>query len=321
MADTVTAPAVDVKALLKGAAAGVRAQVEGPAQAAANSGAPASAPPSIPAPATPPPGAPPAAPPAAADPPRDDKGRFAPDPNLAAQREVIKRQQTELKALREQVKNRMTAPVPVAPVPSPMDPSAEVIAAMPPETQAWWKAQGEKLVTLKAQAIANAALEPFKPALAAAGSMAAREQEQVEFETNYSDWKADKIGEGDLVNDQAMLTALDEFERRGYRFGKDDPTHFDAVLGLLKTQNPNAAAPILSGKEAEEAAKKEAEAKARAGGMRPGSAYTPPPTNRQAEVAKTLRDASWNGDGNTVAAALRDRLRGINPFEPKAPPE
>ena len=320
--------AVDVRALLSKAAATVRTQVSGPEGAAANTGIQTAVP--AQAPTAPPPAAPAAAPPGAAvppaattpatsDPARDDKGRFAVDPNLAAQREVIKRQQTELKALREQVKNRMTTPV--APTTQAADPMAEVIASMPPDTQAWWKTHGQKAVSLQARAEAQALLSQYQPALEAAGNLRTQEQAQNAYESNYSDWRAEVMGDGEIVNDAVMLPALDAIEKRGWRLGPDDASHFSAVLALTKAQNPSVTVPVLTGQAAADAAARDAADRARAGGLRPGAAATPPPSNQIAEQAKALREASWQGDQNTAAAILRERLRGINPLVPKAPAE
>ena len=305
-----------VRAALKAASPGIRAKMEGAPRVDAP--APVAAPPvpvrgvqvpqeqalapAIQAPVQP-----------VVTPPRDPStGQFKPDPNAAAMREVIKSQKARADAaearLAELERARPMAPATTTPV---QDPDAEVLARMTPENRKWWDEIGSKLADSRAKKIADAALEPWKPALEAAGALRKNADANGQRMQSLNGWLADKMVEGEVVDQDAMLAGLGDCERAGWRFGRTDDSHFEQVLKMVKQSNPAAVAPIVQGAAATEAARKEAEARARAGGIAPGSTVVPPPSNELAESGKKIRDASWSGDQNTVQELLRQRIRGV----------
>lgn len=270
-----------------------------------------------------------AAPATPTGPERDAQGKFIPkpkeetpaapadDPNKAAMREVIKREREARRKAEErtaELERRLMAPM--APAQPQVDPEAEILASMPPETQEWWKKAGSKLFDIRAQKVLAAEKATV------AERAAAEEREQAADERDLDDWVADKMAEGEVVNERDMRAALDECEANGWRFGKSNHDHFEQVFKIRKKVSAGASAPVRTAKEAEASATAAAQAAARSGGVTPSS-YAPPAIDRDA-YNKALREASMRGDHNAVSKLLRERLRGTSVdrvFNPGQSPE
>lgn len=245
--------------------------------------------------------------PAEGEKPRNTDGTFKEDPNKAQMREVIKRQQEEKKALEARLKALEAKATPETK--PTVDPKREaLLASMSPETRKWYETTGKELMGLDAQAV----LAPHERALAKANKDLAEAEADAAWNSEFNDWMAGRLGSGEVVDERAMLAALETVEQHGWVLGKDNPSHFDAVLGMLRAQNPGAVAGIKTGKEAEDAARKQAEELTRAGGVRPGSAApVNPQADREAEL-KSLREASMRGE--SLGPLLRKRMRGMGIF-------
>lgn len=243
--------------------------------------------------------------------PRNTDGTFKEDPNKAAMREVIKRQQDRIKALEAKPVTTATA----EPQKNPREDA--LIASMSKETREWYEKGGKELMGLQAQS----ALAPHEKALAKADAMLREEEADAKWNNEFNDWMAGKYADGEVVDERAYLTTLKSIDEAGWVLGKTNAAHFDAVLAIMKSKNPNATAPIRIGKEAEEAARKEAEELARAGGVRPGGSSTPnPQADRSAEL-KALREGAMRGDGEVVRNHIRKRMSRMGIFPGEAPPE
>ena len=260
-------------------------------------------PPTAAAPSTPATPAPPATPEGK---PRGDDGKFTEDPNKKAMREVIKRQQERIKALEA----KSSTPV-VTPTTPTQDPDADLVASMSPETKAWWEKVGAKAVDARAKNQAEVALKPFERALANANETLAKQEAEAAWNANLNDWMAGKMADGIVVDERAMLTALDTVEGNGWRLGKSDADHFEAVFGMLKASNPAASAPIKTGEEAKKSEEAEAAARAAAAGVRPGGSVAPNPVEEYRKDNEALRTAGFTGDSNVTREVLRRRVRGL----------
>jgi hypothetical protein len=281
----------------------VRRQIQADPKATAEGAAPAATEPAKPTETKPAEAAKPAdAPKTEEAKPRNEDGTFKEDPNKKAMREVIKRQQEEIKRLQQ------TKPAEV--VSKPEDREAALVASMSKETREWYEKVGREAMGLQAKAV----LAPHERALAKAEADLKEQEANAAWNATFNSWRADKMAEGEVVDERAMLTMLDTVDRNGWVLGKTDELHFDAVYGMLKSANPMAVAGIKTGKEAEEAAKKQAEELARAGGVRPGVTVTPTPQADRAAELKALRDASFRGDSEATSRHIRKRMRGMGIF-------
>lgn len=287
------------------AAAGLRAQIA--AQPSTDTG--------VNAPAAPASGeAPPAAAPQT---PRNEKGQFqkqepapvpaapvvpvAPpeDQHKAAMREVIKKQAARLKELEAAAKK----PGPMDPsAPPPVDRRKVLLDGMDEGTRKWYETAGRELMRLEVEEIVAPLKGRIDPILT-------EKAEQDTFDRDFDDWMADRLAEGEIVDQRAMLTGLQHFEAQGWTLGKTPGAHMDAVWAFVKAQKPGASAPVVTGKAADDAAKKAAQAAARSGGVPPGGTVPPAPAVG-ADYGKKLREASLRGDYNEVQRLMREKRKG-----------
>lgn len=260
---------------------------------------------------------------------RDDKGRFAakdqtpdaekPKSDIVQMRELLKAMKAEKRALAERVealeRERKASPeTPTA------DPTAELVKAMPEETRNWWNQFGEKLVDMKAEKKARAFMEPYSAALEQAKAAATRESDRNRFEMTFNDWCADKMLDGEVVDRAAVIDGLTAIEEKGITFS-DVRRGLDLALAMVKAKGAPASIPVVTAEEARKRKEAEAAEKARAGGVSPAQAYTPPPVDTRANLAAELRKAGWTGDQDAQMRILYDRLKGVIPFPSDAPKE
>lgn len=316
------------QAKMAGASAAIRSQVA-PAPAAAP---PPAAPPATPAPAPEPAGQPRGqdgkfapkgtdAPPA----PTTEGGKTEPVPPI---REALRRQteknralEAERKALNERLA-ALEAQVKSTQKPPEDTRRSQLLSAMDANTQKWFtEGGGRDLIRLEAEEIARAALAPHEAAIKRANDAMKNEQKTIVYAQNFADWVDEQAAEGNIVDEGAMVQKIREVDGKGWRLGTSDADHFRAIFEMLKAEGAKVATPVVTGDAAKEAARKEAEAKARAGGVAPGSAVTPPPSNEREEFSKALREASWKGDVNARQTLLRQRLRGQGIFPGERPGE
>jgi hypothetical protein len=249
------------------------------------------------------------------DAPRGDDGKFQKqDPNYAAMRELLKSMKSDNDTLKAEVAllRESTAKAPGK------DPEAEerarkreaVLATMPPETRKWWENSGAELARVEAEEIANQRLRPHERALKRMDEQIKKEDEDARWNADFNRFRTEMLVDGVVIDERAMLTMLNDFEQKGYRFGADNQQHFRNVYTLLQKKDPGAAVPVRTGDEAAAAAAKEAAEKAAAAGVAPRAAPTPRPQAEREEELKRLRETGWNAPDATKAH-WRTRLKGL----------
>lgn len=278
------------------------------AQTGINTGQPIKAPPA--------PEAPPAQP---TD--RDAHGRFvkkeepppAEDPNKAAMRELIKRQKAQIREQEKRMAELERRFQPMAPQAPPPDPEAELLSTMPEETRTWWKNTGDRLVDIRINKVLSAKDAEI------ARLEAAKQAQDAGFDTAFDDFVADRLVEGEVVDERKFYGFLDEIESNGWRFGRDDSTHIEQAYKMFRKANAGAVTPVRTAEDAEKAAAEAARNAARSGGT-PPSTQAPPQMDR-GEYGRKLREAVLRGDHAEKSRLMRERLRGTvvdQVFNPRA---
>lgn len=256
---------------------------------------------------------------------RNDKGQFVPkqDPsNTPGKPELTPEARGLLAGLKAERERRKEAEGKVSAyekrladlearlnTPAKMD-RKELLKDVPEDTQNFWANKADPIVRDTAREEALALLGPdAKEALDYVRSIKAKEKETQTFRSDLAEFIEDAALEGHSIDPVALVNSINRFrDEYGIELGRTNRQKFENAVGLLGgLPKPDRS---VADAAAEQKAKEEADAaaKARAGGVAPGSAATVPPPNERAALQKGVRELAGKGDLRSIADIIAKRV-------------
>ena len=189
------------------------------------------------------------------------------------------------------------------------DRRSDLLKNAPEDTQKFWKEIGDPLVEARIDERVAQILEPYKPAIETAKALREREGATRAFQSDLAEFIEDAALEGQSIDPVALVDTITRFEKEyDISLGRSNRKKFETALGMmgaLPKPDRSVADQAAAQKAREEA---EAAAKARAGGVAPGSAATVPTPNERAALQKGVRELAGKGDLRSIADIIAKRV-------------
>lgn len=229
---------------------------------------------------------------------RDESGKFVKkelSPDAKGLLAAVKAEREKRKALESRLAEfEARTSHKEAPKPQGKDPS-ELLNRMPEETKKWAQDSGQEWINRLVEERLSATLETLKPDLEEVRAIRKQREETSRMVHELGEFVTDKALEGYEADPDAILSKIRYFEKMGVDLG---PNKYDIAWSMLTAeQAPRTPSP----EKVEEAKKKEAGEKARAGGVAPGSHVAVPPPEARKQLQDTVRSLGSKGDTQGIA--------------------
>lgn len=193
--------------------------------------------------------------------------------------------------------------------PAKMD-RKDLLKDVPEDTQNFWANKADPIVRDTAREEALRLLGPdAKEALDFVRGLKEREGATRAFQSDLAEFIEDAALEGQSIDPVALVDTITRFEKEyDISLGRSNRKKFENALGMmgaLPKPDRSVADQAAAQKAREEA---EAAAKARAGGVAPGSAATVPPPDQRAALQKGVRELALKGDTRAIADLIAKRV-------------